>query len=178
MLGISTFNSTTGDSVYHTIGNFTIMDQMGQMVTQDTFADKIYVANFFFVTCPGICKQMNEALEGVQKSFAGNSKVKFLSFTVNPQEDSIAALQEYARLHDAVPYQWYFLRGDKDTVFKLARQSYLAETSGYLIHSQNLTLVDSQKRIRGIYSGTVQADVNRLIVDINLLLKEGKENTK
>src|SRR5581483_6148876 len=71
----------------------------------DTFRNKIYVANFFFVTCPGICKQMNSELEDVQKVFAGNNKVKFLSFTVNPDQDSIPALLQYAKLHDAVPYQ-------------------------------------------------------------------------
>jgi protein SCO1/2 len=178
ILGISTVDSVTKDTVYHTIANFTIIDQMGQVVTQDTFSNKIYVANFFFVTCPGICKQMNNELESVQKAFEGNNRVKFLSFTVNPQEDSIPALQEYAKLHDAVPYQWYFLRGDKDQVLEIARHSYLAETNGYLVHSQNLTLVDSKRRIRGVYSGISRPDVDRLIKDIKLLQKEESENSK
>jgi len=178
ILGISTTDSVTKDTIYHTIANFSITDQMGQIVTQDTFSNKIYVANFFFVTCPGICKQMNNELESVQKAFAGNSKVKFLSFTVNPEQDSIPALQEYAKLHDAVPYQWYFLRGDKDQVLNLARNSYLAETNGYLVHSQNLTLVDSKRRIRGVYSGISQPEVDKLITDIKLLLKEESENSK
>jgi len=178
ILGISTTDSVTKDTIYHTIANFSITDQMGQIVTQDTFSNKIYVANFFFVTCPGICKQMNNELESVQKAFAGNSKVKFLSFTVNPEQDSIPALQEYAKLHDAVPYQWYFLRGDKDQVLNLARNSYLAETNGYLVHSQNLTLVDTKRRIRGVYSGISQPEVDKLITDIKLLLKEESENSK
>src|SRR6185312_4448766 len=178
ILGISTTDSVTKDTIYHTIANFSITDQMGQIVTQDTFSNKIYVANFFFVTCPGICKQMNNELESVQKAFAGNSKVKFLSFTVNPDQDSIPALQEYAKLHDAVPYQWYFLRGDKDQVLNLARNSYLAETNGYLVHSQNLTLVDTKRRIRGVYSGISQPEVDKLITDIKLLLKEESENSK
>jgi len=176
IIGISTVDKANGDTIYHTIANFTTTDQLGQVVTQDTFRNKIYVANFFFVTCPGICKQMNEELERVQKSFAGNGKVKFASFTVNPEYDSIPVLAEYAKLHDAVPYQWYFLRGDKQQVLDLARHSYLAETEGYLVHSQNLTLIDSKGRIRGVYSGLVTTDVDRLIKDIQLLLKEESEN--
>lgn len=177
LLGISTVNAS-GDSVYHTIDTFRVADQMGQIVTSDSFRNKIYVANFFFVTCPGICKQMNNELESVQKAFTGNDKVKFLSFTVNPDQDTIPALLEYAKLHDAVPYQWYFLRGNKDRVKDLAVHSFLAENNGYLVHSQNLTLVDGQGHIRGVYSGTVEADVNRLIADIKLLLKEEDENKR
>jgi protein SCO1/2 len=178
ILGNSDTDSISKDTIYHTIADFKLMDQMGQMVTQDTFKHKVYVANFFFVTCPGICKKMNNELERVQKAFVGNTKVKFVSYTVNPEQDTIPALLEYAKLHDAVPYQWYFLRGDKSVVLDLAVHSYLAETDGYLVHSQNLTLVDMEGRIRGIYSGVVPADVDKLIADINLLLKEEKENEK
>jgi protein SCO1/2 len=175
ILGVKMLDSVSRDTIYHKTEGFKIMDQMGQMVTQDTFSHKIYVANFFFVTCPGICKQMNNELEKVEKAFAGNSKVKFLSFTVNPQDDSIPVLAGYAKAHDAVPYQWYFVRGDHDKVLELARHSYLAETDGYLVHSQNLTLVDGDGHIRGVYSGTVESDVTRLIADIKLLLKEESE---
>ena len=176
IIGISKLDSVSKDTIYHTIANFSMMDQMGQIVTRDTFKHSIYVANFFFVTCPGICKKMNNELERVQKTFAGYNSVKFISFTVNPEEDSIPVLAEYAKQHEAVPYQWYFLRGNKDTVLNLARHSYLAETDGYLVHSQNLTLIDMEGRIRGVYSGIIPAEIDRLIKDINLLLKEESEN--
>ena len=178
ILGNSRVDSVSKDTMYHIIADFKLMDQMGQMVTQDTFKHKVYVANFFFVTCPCICKKMNNELERVQKAFVGNGKVKFVSYTVNPEQDTIPALHEYANLHDAVPYQWYFLRGDKSIVLDLATHSYLAETDGYLVHSQNLTLIDMEGRIRGVYSGVVPADVDKLITDISLLLKEEKENEK
>jgi protein SCO1/2 len=138
--------------------------------------NKVYVANFFFVSCPGICRQMNNELERVQKAFVGNSKVKFVSHTVTPDQDSVPVLLQYAKLHDAVSYQWYFLTGDKKQILDLAVHSYLAETDGYLVHSQNLTLIDMEGRIRGVYSGTVPIDVDKLIKDINILLKEESEN--
>jgi protein SCO1/2 len=178
ILGLSTVDPDTKDTIYHAIDTFKVMDQMGQIVTRDSFSNKIYVGNFFFVTCPGICRQMNNELESVQKAFAGNNKVKFLSFTVNPDQDTIPALLEYAKLHDAVPYQWYFLRGNKSQILKLATRSFLAESNGYLVHSQNLTLVDSKGHIRGMYSGTVESEVTKLIADIKLLLKEENENKK
>jgi len=176
IMGISKVDSVSKDTIYHTIANFSLMDQMGQVVTRDTFKHSIYVANFFFVTCPGICRKMNNELERVQKTFTGYNSVKFVSFTVNPEEDSIPVLAEYAKQHDAVPYQWYFLRGEKSKVLDLAIHSYLAETDGYLVHSQNLTLIDMEGRIRGVYSGVIPAEVDRLIKDINLLLKEESEN--
>lgn len=176
ILGVKTLDPTTKDTIYHKVGDFSLTDQYGQVVTQDTFRHKIYVANFFFVTCPGICKQMNNELERVAKVYAGNSKVKFLSHTVNPQDDSVSVLAQYAKDHDAVPYQWYFVRGDRDKTLELARHSYLAETEGYLVHSQNLTLIDGDGYIRGVYSGTVPTDVDKLITDIKLLVKEEQEN--
>jgi protein SCO1/2 len=176
IMGISRVDSVTKDTVYHTIANFKLTDQFGQVVTVDTFRNKVYVANFFFVSCPGICRQMNNELERVQKAFVGNSKVNFVSHTVTPDQDSVPVLLQYAKLHDAVPYQWYFLTGDKKQILDLAVHSYLAETDGYLVHSQNLTLVDMEGRIRGVYSGTVPSDVDKLMKDINILLKEESEN--
>ena len=176
IIGISRVDSVTKDTVYHTIASFKLIDQFGQVVTTDTFKNKIYVANFFFVTCPGICKQMNGELERVEKVFAGNSKVKFISHTVTPEQDSVPILLQYAKLHDAIPYQWYFLTGDRKQIMDLAIHSYLTESDGYLVHSQNLTLVDMEGRIRGVYSGVIPAEVDKLIAAMKLLLKEENEN--
>lgn len=176
IIGISQYDSIKKDTIFHTIAPFKLIDQFGQVVTQDTFKNKIYIANFFFVTCPGICKQMNGELERVEKAFAGNKQVKFISYTVTPDQDSVPVLLQYAKLHDAVPYQWYFLTGDKKQILDLAFHSYLAESDGYLVHSPNLTLIDMEGRIRGVYSGTVESDVDKLIQVIPLLLKEEKEN--
>ncbi len=176
VIGISRVDSVSKDTIYHTIAKFKLIDQFGQVVTTDTFKNKIYVANFFFVTCPGICKQMNGELERVQQAFVGNSKVKFISHTVTPEQDSVPVLLQYAKLHDAIPYQWYFLTGDRKQIMDLAIHSYLTESDGYLVHSQNLTLVDMEGRIRGVYSGVIPAEVDKLIAAIKLLLKEEAEN--
>lgn len=176
ILGISKYDSLKKDTVYHTIAYFKLTDQLGQVVTPDTFKNKVYVADFFFATCPGICKEMNSQLERVEKAFPGNKKVKFVSYTVTPDMDSVPVLLQYAKLHDAVPYQWYFLTGDKKQIIDLAIHSYLTESDGLLVHSPNLILVDMEGRIRGVYSGVIITDVGKLINDINLLLKEEKEN--
>jgi protein SCO1/2 len=185
-LGTSTLDSTkvdgtyNVDTIYHKVLDFKLKDQFGQTVTLDTFKNKVFVANFFFAQCPGICKIMNSNLETASKKFAGNRYVKFISYTVDPLRDSVPVLLEYAKLHDAVPYQWYFLTGDKNEIYNLARKSYYAavdDSSGInFVHTQNMALVDMQGHIRGIYSGTDTAEVNKMVVDINLLLQEENQN--
>lgn len=167
------------DSVYHKVLDFKLTDQFGQTVTLDTFKNKVFVANFFFAQCPGICKRMNSLLEGATKKFAGNSHVKFVSYTVDPARDSVPALLQYAKLHDAVPYQWYFLTGDKNEIYRLARKSYYAaaDDSGQnnFVHTQYMALVDYDGHIRGVYNGIDSTDVRKMVVDINLLLQEENE---
>lgn len=169
------------DSIYHKVLNFKLTDQYGQTITLDTFKNKVFVANFFFAQCQGICKRMNGLLEDATKKFKDNPSVKFVSYTVNPGNDSVPVLLSYAKLHDAVPYQWYFLTGPKNEIYNLARKSYYASASDSgsgFVHTQNMALVDMQGHIRGIYSGTDSADVNRMIVDIDLLLQQENENRR
>ncbi len=174
--GSKEYDATKKDTVYHTILDFKLTDQMGQTVTRDTFKHKVFVANFFYATCPGICKKMNSELERATKSFKGNPYIKFVSYTVDPRRDTVAVLANYAQLHDAVPYQWYFLTGDKKEIYNLALKSYFAavddSAGNNFIHTQNMALVDTSGYLRGFYSGTDSADVDRMIIDINLLLKE------
>jgi protein SCO1 len=170
--GSRSIDTLTHDTIYHQVLNFRLTDQMGQIVTLDTFHNKIYAANFFFASCPGICKIMNNELEIVAKHFAGNPNVKFISYTVTPDQDSVPVLAEYAKLHDAVPYQWYFVTGDKKEIINQARFSYDLITDKYLVHSQNITLIDRDGHIRGVYGGTISEEINRLINDIEVLLKE------
>ena len=183
-IGVNTVDSSLVDgkykvdTIYHKVLDFKLTDQLGQTVTLDTFKNKVFVAKFFFATCPGICKRMNSLLENATKKFAGNSHVKFVSYTVNPVNDSVPVLLEYAKMHDAVPYQWYFLTGDKKEIYNLARKSYyaaVADTNEGFVHTQNMALIDYQGHIRGIYSGTDSNDVNKMVVDIKLLLQEETE---
>jgi protein SCO1/2 len=185
-VGVTTLDSSLVDgkykvdSVYHKVLDFKLTDQFGQPVTLDTFKNKVFVANFFFAQCPGICKRMNSLLEIAAKKFAGNPHVKFVSYTVDPLRDSVPALLQYAKLHDAVPYQWYFLTGDKNEIYNLARKSYYAAANdsgnNNFVHTQYMALVDYQRHIRGIYNGIDSTDVNKMAVDIKLLLQEENEN--
>jgi protein SCO1/2 len=176
--GPKQYNEATKDTDYHTIYNFSLTDQMGHTITLDSFRNKVFIANFFYATCPGICRKMNYELEMATKKFAYNPRVKFISYTVNPKDDSISVLSEYAKLHDAIPYQWYFLTGNKDSIYTLARKSYFADvedTGGRnFVHTDNMTLIDAHHHIRGFYHGTDSADVARMVGDINILLKENQ----
>ena len=177
--GPKAYNASTKDTEYHTVHNFKLTSEMGHTITLDSFKNKIFVANFFFATCPGICKKMNYELEMATKQFAHNPMVKFISYTVDPKDDSVPVLKQYAEQHDAIPYQWYFLTGNKDSIYSLARISYFAAVADSgarnFVHTENMTLVDMQHHIRGFYHGTDSADVAKMVNDIKVLLKESQE---
>jgi protein SCO1/2 len=170
------YDEVAKDTDFHKVMDFKLTDQYGQTVTLDSFKNKVFIANFFYATCPGICKKMNSELERATKNFIGNNKVKFVSYTVDPMRDSVPVLMQYAKLHDAAPYQWYFLTGDKSEIYNLARKSYYAAVAdsaqGNFVHTENMVLVDTHHHLRGIYHGTDSADVNRMVKDIGLLLEE------
>lgn len=167
-----------GDTTYHTIKPFMFIDQYGEKVTEETVNGKIYVADYFFTTCQSICPVMSTELERVYKTFASNPDIMILSHTVNPEEDSVNVMLNYAKLHGVNDKRWLFLTGDKKHLYELARQSYLLnaeEGKGDeedFIHTQNFALVDKERHLRGFYDGTDSVDVSRLITDIKLLLDE------
>lgn len=162
----------------HRIRDFKLVNQDGVSVTDSFLKDKIYVADFFFTTCPTICPVMSNELERVQEAFEGDLGIQIVSHTVQPEYDSPEILKEYAALHKANPTQWTFLTGDKSEIYSLARKSYFAVTTegdggiSDFIHTENFVLVDKKKRIRGFYDGTSADDVNRLIKDIKILKDE------
>lgn len=162
----------------HRIRNFKLVNQDGEEIDNSFLKDKIYVADFFFTTCPTICPVMSNELERVQESFEDDLNVQIVSHTVQPEYDSPQVLKEYANLHMADPNQWTFLTGDKAEIYSLARKSYFAVTTegdggiNDFIHTENFILVDKQKRIRGFYDGTSEDDVDRLIKDIKILKNE------
>ena len=171
------YGQRNGDSTDHIISTFSLKDQDGKIITQSDFNGKIYVADFFFTTCEGICPLMSDQMERIAGKFKGNTDVLLLSHTVKPEEDSIPVLKTYAKNHNADSSQWYFVTGEKSAINKLARTSYLVggtegnETSDF-VHTQYFALIDPQKRIRGFYDGTDSIEVNKLISDIDILLKE------
>lgn len=166
------------DSVYHVIPNFKFQTHNGDSLELDSLRGNIYVADFFFATCPGICPKLSASLERVQQAFIKDRNFKIVSFTVDPAKDTIEALRRYADLHNAIPGKWYFLRGPQENIFKLAYDGFFItakpdEDGGpeAYIHSEKLVLVDWNGNIRGYYSGIDSASVKKLMGDIVLLLR-------
>lgn len=166
------------DTIYHTIGTFTLVNQYKEIITDSVTKDKIYVADFFFVTCQSICPKMSHQLKRIQDTFINKKDFLILSHTVNPAHDSAEVLKIYGEKYGAIKGKWHLLTGNKKHIYDLARFSYLVnadETEGdgdLFIHSELFILIDKEKRIRGVYDGTDSLEVNKLIKDIRLLEKE------
>lgn len=167
---------------YHRVGSFDLVDQDGARTTENDFKGKIYVTDFFFVTCPTICPKMTGQMQRVYEAYETNSTIMFLSHTVMPETDSVPVLKEYANDLNVSGEKWKFVTGDKKQIYNLARKTYFAaitEGDGGVndfIHTENFVLVDKEKRLRGFYDGTSKEDVDRLISDISALLYEYGEN--
>jgi len=166
-----------GDTLFNTIPDFSLINQQGQPVTQEQFNGKIYVADFFFATCPDICKAMSSQLVRVQEAFRNEPQVQIASFTVNPEYDTPEVLKEYGERYNANPQKWSFLTGDREQIYSLAKTGFylpVQQVPGQqeFIHSEKFMLVDKERRVRGIYDGTNAADVDRLILEIKVLLDE------
>lgn len=165
-------------SKYHTIADFSFVNQNGDTITQKDYDGKIYVADFFFTTCGSICPKMTANLADVQKAVLDNPKVMLLSHTVFPETDSIPVLKAYAVKNGVVDSKWNLVTGDKKEIYTMARKSYLAVKLGRpdqlydMVHTENFVLVDQKRRVRGFYDGTKKEDVQKLIEDINFLCTE------
>jgi len=167
-----------GDTIYHTIPSFSFINQEGRTVSDKDVDGKIYVANFFFATCPDICPKMNENVRGLAEYYRKDTAVKFLSFTVNPAHDSVPVLAAYAKARNADAGQWSFLTGNKDSIYDLAYKGFMdkvGEKPPTFFHSENLFLIDREKRIRGIYDGLDEDDIRKLKDEILVLEMEYKE---
>lgn len=165
-------------SKYHTIADFSFVNQNGKTITQKDYEGKIYVADFFFTTCGSICPKMTTNLFEVQKAIANNPKVMLLSHTVFPETDSVPALKAYAVKYGVNDAKWNLVTGDKKEIYTMARKSYLAVKLGRpeqlydMVHTENFVLVDAKRRVRGFYDGTKKEEIQRLIEDINFLSNE------
>ena len=166
----------------HKIGNFSFLDQNGNTVTQNDVKGKVFVAEYFFTTCQTICPIMNVEMQRVHEAYKKNDQLNILSFTVNPEVDTVAQMKRYADEHKADAEKWHFLTGEKDKLYELARKSFFVlkpaesqnqgDVGSDFIHTNNFVLVDQKMRIRGYYDGTNKKEVDRLIKDIELLLNE------
>jgi len=163
---------------FHQIAPFSLTNQNGKIITQRDYQDKIYVADFFFTTCPTICPKMTENMALIQARILDDSQVKLLSFSVTPQIDSVAQLKRYAIEKEVNDQKWNLVTGDKKEIYTLARKSFLAVKEDGdggpfdMIHTENFILVDPEKRIRGFYDGTDIKAMEELLQDITTLKQE------
>lgn len=166
----------------HKIGEFSFTDQTGKTVGLKDVKGKVFVAEYFFSTCGTICPKMTAQMQRVHHRFKQNKQIAILSFTVDPETDSVARLAEYAKLHHADAKQWHFLTGNKEKLYEAARRSFFVlkpsavenqgDVGSDFIHTNNFVLVDRQLRIRGYYDGTSEEEVDRLMEDMKRLLEE------
>lgn len=164
----------------HRIADFSFVNQNGQIVTQEDYEGKVYVADFFFTTCQTICPVMTRNMEKVQAAIKDNPDAMILSHSVTPDIDSVPVLKAYAKAHHVIDTKWNMVTGDKKKIYEIARKSYLAvktenEAELYdMVHTENFVLIDQDRRIRGFYDGTKDEDIERLIEDIAFLSETKK----
>ena len=163
---------------FHKIDDFKLINQNNDTVTNEIYDGKIYVADFFFTTCPGICPIMKDNMVDIQKEFINDDQVLLLSHTVTPEIDSVEILKDYSIDNGIIDSKWNLVTGDKKQIYNLARKSYLvaedieSDIKYDMIHTENFVLVDPNRRIRGFYDGTNSESMERLIEDIYILKKE------
>jgi len=166
--------------VLNSIQPFSFVKQDSTVVTQKDLANRVYVAEYFFTTCKGICPKMNKNMQVVYEKFKNNPDFLILSHTVNPENDSVPVLKRYADSLGASPNNWWFLYGSKTDLYKSARESYLLDDpknsskniDDQFLHTQFFALVDKQGRVRGIYDGIKKDEVDQLMLDIEEIIKE------
>ena len=163
---------------YHKIAPFSFENQNGKTITQDDYEGKIYIADFFFTTCPTICPKMTANMGSIQEEILNDSTVMLLSYSVTPKIDSVPQLKKYAIEKGVNDEKWNLLTGNKKEIYAMARKSYLVvkedgDGGPYdMIHTENFILVDPKKRIRGFYDGTDTLAMRELIIDLEILKDE------
>ncbi|CAN5356719.1 SCO family protein [soil metagenome] len=171
-------NSSEKDTIYHTIADFKFLDQDSSTITHKDYQGKVYVADFFFTSCPTICPVMKSQMLRVYEKFKDNEEVMILSHTIDPEHDTIPLLKSYAERLGISGPKWRFVTGNKDEIYDIGQGSYMVATAedklepGGFIHSGAFILVDKDRRVRGIYDGTKEDQVDKLINDIPVLLQE------
>ncbi|MDO6517632.1 SCO family protein [Zobellia uliginosa] len=164
---------------FHKIPDYHLVDQLGDTITPETFKDKIYITDFFFTTCPGICLKMTGNMQKVQETFIDDPEVALLSHSVTPSIDSVAVLNTYAKKNGIINEKWHLVTGDKQEIYDLGRNHYFVENDlgipkdiNDFLHTENFLLIDKNRHIRGIYNGLNRASIAQLITDVKSLKKE------
>ncbi|SHK20142.1 protein SCO1/2 [Maribacter aquivivus] len=171
--------NTEEEKQFHKIPDFKLVDQLGDTLTQKSFDNQIYITDFFFTSCPGICLKMTNNMTKVQEAFLDNPEVAILSHSVTPSIDSVTVLKTYAEKNGVIDSKWHLVTGDKTEIYNLGRNEYFVENDlgipkdiNDFLHTENFLLIDKNKHIRGIYNGLNRASIAQLITDVNALLEE------
>ncbi len=160
----------------HTISDFSFLNQDSSIITQKNIEGKIHVANFIFTVCPSICPTMTKNMKIVSDSLQNDDNIAFLSYSVTPWIDTPSVLRKFKDKNKIKNTNWHFLTGSKSAIYQLARKSYFAEEdigfskdSTEFLHTEHFILVDKNKKIRGIYNGTLTLEMQKLLEDIKTL---------
>ncbi len=165
------------DSIDYKLPDFELVDQSGQLINNSSLQNKIFVAEFFFTSCPSICPKMQAEMLRFYEKYKDNPEVLILAFTIDPARDSIAKLNDYAHKLNIESSIWHLLTGNKDSIYALAEHFLVSATEdpdapGGLVHSGNFILVDKQRRLRGYYDGVNEESVTKLLEETDILLRE------
>ncbi len=173
------------DTLYHTIPDFTLIDQNGAVFDRQSIKGKIHIADFFFTRCGTICPKLSSQLSRVQDIFRNNDQVVLLSYSVDPEHDRPEQLRAYAKRFEAIRGKWTFLTGSKAEIYRLIQKAYFlpvmdsgvsnGDPDETFSHSEKVVLVDKEGIIRGYYDGTDKEDVDRLVLETRVLLDTYKK---
>ena len=168
-------NNKVNKEQSHFVSDFELINQNGDTITNKDYENKIYVVDFFFTRCGSICPIMTNNMKKIQDKFLENEKITKLSISVTPNIDNVETLKKYAKSKGVINSKWNIATGNKKHIYELARKSYFAvlkKGDGGLqdfIHTPNFILIDKKKQIRGIYNGTDDIEIKRVINDIKTL---------
>lgn len=167
---------------FHAIPTFDLVNQEGQAITEGSFANKIYVADFFFTSCPGICPKMTDNMALLQEAFKDDDELLLISHSVTPNRDSVPELKKYAIAKGVSSDKWHLVTGDRAQIYDLGRNYYFVEEdlgiekeAEDFLHTENFVLIDKNRHIRGIYNGLNKTAIQQLISDIHTLKQESAE---
>ncbi len=177
ILGQKDIDPQTGDTLYHTIPDFAFIDQDSQLVTNETFAGKAYVVDFFFLSCPTICPKVTRQMLRIYERFENDDRLLLLAHTIDPKRDSVPRLREYAQNLGVRSDKWHFVTGDKDAIYEIADDYFSIaienpDAPGGFDHSGRIILVDKNRHIRSFCNGTDPKSVDKFIRDIEQLLEQ------
>ena len=168
-----------GDTVFHTIADFSFIDQDSNIITNQTFEDKIYVVDFFFIHCPSICPAVSKQMLRIYERFEDDPSVVLLAHSIDTKNDTIPALKSYANKLGVKSEKWHFVTGDHDHIYEMADDYFITarvddSVPGGFDHSGRIILIDQNRRVRSFCDGTNAESVNKFMVDIETLLNEQK----